>query len=512
MGRTNVARWHGDDFQARHFWLNAASLLDPHSPIMRVAYESGPKAFDDILIEYDPNSAPPDHQGAPIYRRYVQCKWHTTAGTFGYADLVDPHFVNATTHSILQRALHAQSSYTPDGTGCRFELKTNWRIRADDPMLELIGKNTDAINVEKLFEGKTDRSKMGRVRKLWREHLSIDDTALATVARVLAILESPESLMGLRERLDERFAAVGMKRVPAAEANFFYDGLIQTLVSQNRANFDRKSFVDMARQEHILTHPPQTDNALTIGVRSFMHPIDNLEDRSECMFNLVPYFDGRYIRSPEDWQNRLLPELKDFIFEAARTSDHLRLILDAHVSLAFAVGVLLNVKSGKRIEIEQRTGGRRFWSMDDLPIDTAWPSLTIEEEIFDHGGAEVAVAAGLTHDLSPAVSAFVRQHLNQVGRILHCKPEGGPSQQSVRCGRHAWMFSETMAQHLHGLRNQGSLTALVHIFIAAPNGFALFLGQHQQVVGPAVIYEWDFDGRRGGGYSPGLTVPGMTVR
>ena len=81
-----------------------------------------------------------------------------------------------------------------------------------------------------------------------------------------------------------------------------------------------------------------------------------------------------------------------------------RSVLDAHVSLAFAVGVLLNVKSGKRIEIEQRTGGRRFWSMDDLPIDTAWPSLTIEEEIFDHGGAEVAVAAGLTHDLSPAVS------------------------------------------------------------------------------------------------------------
>ena len=59
MARANVARRHGDDFQARHFWLNAASLLDPHSPVIKVAYETGPKAFDDILIEYDPKAAEP---------------------------------------------------------------------------------------------------------------------------------------------------------------------------------------------------------------------------------------------------------------------------------------------------------------------------------------------------------------------------------------------------------------------------------------------------------------------
>ena len=82
MARANVARRHGDDFQARLFWLKAASLLDPNSPVVKVAYETGPKSFDDIMVEYDPNAAPPDHEGKPIYRRYIQCKWHTTAGTF----------------------------------------------------------------------------------------------------------------------------------------------------------------------------------------------------------------------------------------------------------------------------------------------------------------------------------------------------------------------------------------------------------------------------------------------
>ena len=41
MARSIVARRHGDDFQARLFWLHAASLLDPHSPVIKVAYETG---------------------------------------------------------------------------------------------------------------------------------------------------------------------------------------------------------------------------------------------------------------------------------------------------------------------------------------------------------------------------------------------------------------------------------------------------------------------------------------
>ncbi len=476
MARANVARRHGDDFQARHFWLNAASLLDPQSPVIKVAYETGPKAFDDILIEYDPKAAPPDHEGVPIYRRHIQCKWHTTAGTFGYADLIDPAFINASRYSILQRALHAQSSYAPNGLGCRFELKTNWRIRADDPLLELVGKSSDAIELDRLSAGKTDRSRMGQVRKLWREHLGVDDTALGLVARVLAVAESPESMMTLRERLDERFAAVGMKRVPASESAFFYDDLIAKLLAQGRVQFDRDSFVEMARREGILGEQPRPENVLAIGVRSFMHSIDNLEDRCERMLNLVPQFDGRYIRNEADWQERILPELQEFVFDAARSTDRLRLILDTHVSLAFSVGALLNVKSGKQMEIEQRTGGRRFWSMDDAPVDPGWPRFIVEDEILDKGRDAIAVAIGLTHDVCPAVSAFVRQDLHEVGRIMHCRPEGSASQQSVRCGRHAWLLTETVIRHLQAIRSQGNRASPVHVFIAGPNSFAFFLG------------------------------------
>jgi hypothetical protein len=508
MTRANVARRQGDDFQARLFWLKATSLLDPKSPTIKVAYETGPKSFDDILIEYDPSAAPPDHEGQPIYRRHIQCKWHTTAGTFGYEDLTDPAFVNAERYSLLQRAHTAQSLHAPDGFGCRFELVTNWRLRPGDPLIELVRKESDALDLDRLFDGTTDRSRMGQVRRQWREHLEVDHATLRLVARVLALAEMPESLRSLRERLDEKFAAVGMKRVPATDSSFIYDDLIVKLLAQGRIEFDRESFRTMCQQEGLLEPSGQPQDVLAIGIRSFMHPIDNLEDRCERMLNLVPYFDGRYIRHETDWQHRILPELRDFVLQAARSTARLRLILDTHVSLAFAVGMLLNVKSGKRIDIEQRTDGRRFWSRDDEAIDPSWPKCLLDEEVLDDSQDEVVLAIGLTHDTTQAVRAFVTPTLHQVGRILHCRPEGGASQQSVRCGRHAWMLAEAVVQRLQDLRGSGRSIRRVHVFIAGPNGFAFFLGQHQQAIGPAAVYEWDFDGQRGGGYSLGLSLDG----
>ena len=504
MARANVARRQGDDFQARLFWLKATSLLDPSASVVKVAYETGPKSFDDILIEYDPNSAPRDHEGRPIYRRHIQCKWHTTGGTFGYEDLIDPAFINAARYSLLQKAHRAQTEHAPDGLGCRFELVTNWGFR--DPLIRLVRKESAALDVGRLFDGTTNRSQMGKVRKLWRDHLEVDDEGLELVARVLTIAETPESLASLRERLDERFATVGMQRVSDSKSGFLYDDLAAKLLAQGRIEFDRDSFREMCRQEGLLSPSDQSRDALTIGVRSFMHPIDSLEDRCHKMLNLVRYFDGRYVRNDAAWEGQIYPELRDFVLNAARSTDHLRLVLDAHVSLAVAVGAVLNVKSGKGIEIEQRTGERRFWSMNDQPADTGWPTFTFDEEVVAKHQPDVAVAIGLTHDLSIAVRRFVTSRLHHTGRIMYCVPEGGPLQQLVQCGRHAWMLAESVVQQIRRLRDTGSGQDRLHVFIAGPNAFAFFLGQHQQALGLAAIYEWDFDRLRGGGYSLGITV------
>jgi hypothetical protein len=158
MTRAVVARKHGDDFQARLFWLHAALLLNPKGPVIRVGYETGPKAFDDVLVEYDPARAPQDHHGQPVLRDHFQCKWHVKPGEFTYADLTDPAFINATSQSFLQRARNAQVQYAPHGTGARFKLVTNWRLVVDDPLVKLIKMQWHALDLGALFDGTTDAS------------------------------------------------------------------------------------------------------------------------------------------------------------------------------------------------------------------------------------------------------------------------------------------------------------------------------------------------------------------
>jgi hypothetical protein len=505
MSNAVVARKHGDDFQARLFWLHAALLLEPSSAVVRVGYETGPKAFDDVFVEYDPARAPQDHHGQSVLRDHLQCKWHVKPGEFGYSDLTDPAFTNAQSQSFLQRARDAQVQHAPDGTGARFKLVTNWRLMPDDPLVKLIQMQWHALDLNTMFDGTTDASAMGKLRKAWRDHLAADEAALRRVARTLGISLRLESGDDLRERLNDRFAAMGMKRVSAAEAGFFYDDVIAKLHAQGRSTFDRQSFKDMCASEKLLDDG-RGKNPVTVGVRSFMHQYDNLEARCDQTLNLVPHFDGRYIRDEANWTTHVLPELRAFIAAAAQANDHLRLVIDAHVSLAFGVGALLDVKSGKTIEIEQRTAGRRFWSPDDLPIDPAWPSLQFEEESMATSGKDVAVAIGLTHDIADGVRQYVKG-VAGVSCILHICPESGPSGRSVKCGQHARILADSVTARLRASGpSQDGRQRTTHIFIAGPNAFAFFLGQNHVAIGRTAVYEWDFEGRRGGTYSLGLRI------
>jgi hypothetical protein len=43
--------------------------------------------------------------------------------------------------------------------------------------------------------------------------------------------------------------------------------------------------------------------------------------------------------------------------------------------------------------------------------------------------------------------------------------------------------------------------------IAGPGAFTFFLGQRQPGLGRVVLYEFDFEGNRGGSYEPSLSLP-----
>ena len=85
----------GHAFQARQFWRKALSLLEPNAAIVRVAFECGPKGYDDIWVDYASGRGYNDQRGIPMTRQHIQCKWHVSGGEYGYAQLTDPDFINA---------------------------------------------------------------------------------------------------------------------------------------------------------------------------------------------------------------------------------------------------------------------------------------------------------------------------------------------------------------------------------------------------------------------------------
>jgi hypothetical protein len=241
-------------------------------------------------------------------------------------------------------------------------------------------------------------------------------------------------------------------------------------------------------------------------VKSFEHPIDRLEQRCHKVLNLVPSFDERYIRSDADWNSTLYPALRAFLLAAAVDQPALRLALDVHITLAFAAGAVLNIKCGRRAEIEQRTMARRTWAGDDVSSDPAWPTLVSDLVQLDPEQPDLAVALGLTHDIGSDVRRYIEASLPSVGRLLILTPSGGSGAQSVMCGRHAFDLAHATVNTIRAART-ATATATTHLFIAGPNAFTFFLGQRQPAIGSVSLYEFDFEGGRGRSYVPALTLP-----
>lgn len=508
MTQAVTARRDGDTFQARQFWLRAGQLLDPASPIVRVGFESGPKSFDDVWTEYATGREPRDAAGNPLRREHIQSKWHATPGTYGYADLTDPDFINANARSLLQRARDAQLQNAPHGAGTQFKLVTNWHLDRGDNLNPLVSLRSGSIRLDRLFGTKTDNSRAGQIRKSWRDHLELDDDELRLFAGTLAFGPTSGTLDELRGWLDILFASVGLRRVPAHESAFFYDDLIFQWMAQGRLEFDEQSLRAACTEQGLFGD--QQDRPRVFGVKSFEHAYDRLENRCDGVLNLVPAFDKRFIQDDADWSSRLYPELSAFLRDAASDRQELRLALDAHTTLAFAAGSILDVKSGRRVELEQRTPKRDVWSADDVPKDPNWPGL--EQSVIDlnSDALDIAVAIGITHDISNDVRSYVDEHLSDVGRLLVLGPSSGAGYRSVAAGRHAFELAQAAKNAMRAAMAGTPQEAHIHIFIAAPNALTFFLGQQSPVLGRVRLYEFDFEGSRDRTYRPSLTLPVAT--
>ena len=503
MADAVMARWHGDNYQARVFWENAFNLLLPNSSVVEVTFEAnGPKAFDDVVVKYDPAVA----RGGPerVTAEYHQVKWHVALdGRFGYADLIDPEFIGAKSVSLLERLKQARETAP---ASARFAFMTTYRVRDGDPLGTLMSGTDKSLLVERLFDGTTDRSRMGKVRKLWREHLKLhSDDELKRVVTGLRILDGHRSLEDLKSEINFKARVVGLLACETA-SEFRYDELARALKVRQLNSLTRETFLKLCEEEGLLAPAvAAADPFLPIAIRSFLGPAADLVGAApDDTLLLVDQFRERYLRNDHDWQTDIRPRVEGFLLAAVKRSAQLRLVLDAHASIAFLAGSVLDLKSGVEVDLVQKGRvGSRTWRASD-GTQGAGAAFTVTERHVGLG-AQIALAISVSQSTEAQTLAYVKARLPAVGKIVQFSLPAGPGGQTVAGGGHAAALAEQVSNAVRALKVNDP-DALAHIFAACPNALMFFLGQQHRAMAPCIVYEFDFDRRGDKTYQPSFII------
>jgi len=239
--------------------------------------------------------------------------------------------------------------------------------------------------------------------------------------------------------------------------------------------------------------PPQAP-PLRLGVRTFDGWGRDMEERTDHVFDRIPLFEKRRIIQQPWWQEKIFPDLREFLLSRVDPRRPVLLDFAAHSSLAFAAGWLLEPTSGLDVRVRQRTSGDKEieWSPKDgsEPEGALWlerPDVELDPEAPD-----IAVAVSVSQpDVVKHVTDFVGRKKLPIGRILDATIHPAPGPTSVRGGAHCLRLAQALMPRLQ-TRLPHERGGRVHFFCAAPNAFTFYLGQLASSLGRVVLYEFAF--------------------
>lgn len=486
----------GEDYQHRYFWIQAARLFMEDDPA-EVVYLEEPiiKAFDDVVAV---NRVPLySHDLRRIEVDHYQLKYHVDGRqTIRALDLSTPSFIGATAYSLLDKAYAATKG---GDIPTRLTLITAWRFDPDDVLRTLVSNNDGEIITGKLFEG-GPRSEVGKVRERWRTDLGgVTDDELERVLRHLRIWDNVP-MYRVKQDVATALALAGFVPPSEAELDDPYVAMARRFIEAGQREHRAASLLPFLEESKLWrgrsvrseSHPRD------IAIKSFSRSAINLEDHAATL-NLVPDFHGRYKVTEIDWDHDLAPRIRDFIDERIHGHGAYDLYLDAHLSIAYLAGYLLGkndaVAPAQREVVWRRAGANvpgELWTVR-------------EEQIGD--GPGLALAIEVTRPTAEDVRIYAREVSPGIGRMLVLTITGGTGPTSVRGADHAWALAHDLGQIVEARRTTEEREAPVHIFASVPVALAYLIGREGRAFGPSITYEFDFDNRTPGRYTPAFHTP-----
>ncbi|RDY72582.1 SAVED domain-containing protein [Halobacillus trueperi] len=507
MSKHIAARMFGDDYQALFFWMKVCDMLQDHKNIEKVAFEYDEfKAFDDVVVFYkDPIPA----EGEDLIEAdYFQLKYHVNPGdSFTWENLMDPTKINATSVSILQRAYNAQKQFEPNEMNIRFYIVTDWQIHPDDTLAELVNNQGGQIRFDKLSQGKTEKSKMGKIRESWKKHLGLEtDEELERALKPIRFTTSLTNLSDLKNQLNNSLMISGLKPISTSLMTNQYIDLVQAFMKNDVHVFNKEEIIEACKREGLWTGKSLTNlEAENLGVRSFSRYSEYLDDEMDHLICLLEHFDGREIKNEQDWEEVIKPTLEDSLNEAAKGKKEYHLHLETHASIAFTVGRLLEPKSGVNVSpIQKGREGSELWKIDDGFNEGMGTEWLVEQEVIDKDAEDIAVVIAVRHQILDEVKYYLKKENIPIKKIICLIPNDSPGASVIKGGGHAWYLADKLATELNS-RSFDDREGHMHIFLSGPNALTFFIGQLSKAFGDLSLYEYNFERRKPGDYNRSIT-------
>ena len=214
------------------------------------------------------------------------------------------------------------------------------------------------------------------------------------------------------------------------------------------------------------------------------HDDSNTGPEGCLQFNWKSYF-GEYDRSypsPQEWNRQIIEDLQSTKEWLVSTQRSRRIHLSGHrrLSASIAIGCVFSAVSGFVIQMETKEG---IWCSDDHP-QTDTPDYLWEQELHgDESTSEMVIGISIKRKIDNEVEQYLETMSFSGSRLCLF------SDDAILSAAHASRAAERAKQIINE-----SVAAVgakkIHLFIASPAQFALFLGHRLNAVGEIQCYEY----------------------
>lgn len=501
MAAPIIARQLGDEYQQLVFWKYALMMLSGKYEIENIRYEDDSvKSYDDIVIQY---STPQIFRDSTISKEYIQVKFHMRDdGLFTVDNLLDPAFINATRNSLLHNVVAAYKKLGEDEfKQCAFVIYSMWDIDQGDELYKLVSNEDSTLEIARLFDGTTEQSRMGKIRKKMRTALGIEEDELKCVLKQIRIKSRQEKLDDLIFGLNQQLEYCGLQVISGSKHTNPYAQLIQNLYKSGHTFFTKEILENQLHNENMYSAKREKE---LIAIRSFIKHAENLESEAEHILKLEDCFEGRFLKEDYTWEDTIYPMIKEFLSTNCQRDKEYSIQIEANPTIAFLAGRILDIKTAKDIIPVQRTDkGIIKWNKTDSDIQ--YPQTICKSKILDAEKNDVAVVIGISREIVNDVEEFLFAEKDEIGRIMDIRLKTTDSA-NVIDGMHAWHLANQIKNEIDK-RVLKEKQGVLHLFFACPNSIVFLLGRYSLPFGKIQLYEYDFNKQRTCTYYSTITLP-----